>query len=189
MIKINRKGFTLVELLATITILGILSITAVIAYSKYKEKAKKQVYDTLAKSSMNAMEEYLMDNPAETASVTINKLFYEQYLERPADATDYSKECAGLVEATATTVTPTDKKLDIYDYTVTICCNNYEYQYNYKHDSDNEEKIEINDSSICSVIKSTTAEEKAAQAAAEAEAAAEAQTPQPDEPTDGEIEP
>lgn len=164
--KINNKGFSLVELLAVITILGILAGGAIVAYSKYKAKAKVQAYDTLAKSSMQAMEEYMMDHPNTTDPVTINTLYYEQYLERPTDASSSENECVGNVTAEHVPAPITDKKLDTYKYTINICCANYEYQYEYTPGNDEMPKKKMTETdtpTACSSIKTTTEAEKATQ--------------------------
>ena len=41
----NKKAFTMVELLGVLVILGILSGVSVTAVYKYKEKAQKQAYE------------------------------------------------------------------------------------------------------------------------------------------------
>ena len=59
----NNKGFTFVEILAVIVLIGILSSIAIIGVSRYRENAKNKDYEALAKSSYNAMEEYMMKHP------------------------------------------------------------------------------------------------------------------------------
>ena len=123
----NMRGYTLVEILATITILGILSTTAIIAYNRYRDKARVESYDTLAQSAVSAMEEYIMDNPEET-SVTFEELYEKNYLEEPIDSNNPGKKCEGKVSIKDTT-TESNTNLDINDYEVNLCCNNYNYTY------------------------------------------------------------
>ena len=61
--KLNNKGFTMVELMAAIAILGILTVAAITAVTQYVAYATKKGYDTLAKSASNAAEDYIMDYP------------------------------------------------------------------------------------------------------------------------------
>ena len=61
----NNKGFTFVEILAVIVIIGLLTGISIAAFSRYKENAIKSDYEALAKSSYNAMEEYIMNHPYE----------------------------------------------------------------------------------------------------------------------------
>ena len=51
--KLNKKGFSLVELLAAIVILAIMITLATVAYSRYRQHAKQQGYDTLVKRLPN----------------------------------------------------------------------------------------------------------------------------------------
>ena len=57
----DKKGFTLVELLAVIVILGILSTVGVISYGRYLDKARKQSYDAMFESIYDASQNYMMD--------------------------------------------------------------------------------------------------------------------------------
>jgi type IV pilus assembly protein PilA len=52
--KLNKKGFTLIELIVVIAILGILAAIAVPAYSKYKENASKAALAASAKVAYDA---------------------------------------------------------------------------------------------------------------------------------------
>lgn len=52
--KLNKKGFTLVELLAVIVILGVLMIVAIPAMSRYIENSRKDVYVNNAKRYISA---------------------------------------------------------------------------------------------------------------------------------------
>jgi len=124
----NNKGFTMVELLATITILGILTITAVIAYTRYLDKSKVKSHDTLAKSAYHAAINYYMEHPLATESISIRKLVEDDYLESDKDTTG-EKSCKGIVTKESTTTTP--NALDEDNYSVELCCANYNYTYSF----------------------------------------------------------
>jgi type IV pilus assembly protein PilA len=47
--KLNKKGFTLIELIVVIAILGILAAIAIPAYSQYKTNATKAANEAAAK--------------------------------------------------------------------------------------------------------------------------------------------
>ncbi len=47
--KLNKKGFTLIELIVVIAILGILAAIAIPAYSQYKEDAAEKALEASAK--------------------------------------------------------------------------------------------------------------------------------------------
>ena len=57
--KVNNKGFSLVEILAAIVILGVLMTLAANAYNVYKKDARQQAYDTMAKTATTAAENYM----------------------------------------------------------------------------------------------------------------------------------
>lgn len=94
---LNNKGFSLIELLAAVTILGILMLVAVVGYSKYIDKAKKDSIDVFNKSAISAAEEYFMDNPYED-SVTIDNLISGDYLEAPGEKVTDGKSYSGKIE-------------------------------------------------------------------------------------------
>ncbi len=122
----NNKGFSMVELLAVMAILSILSGIAIGAATRYQEKAKQQGYDTLVESAKLAAENYLMDHPS-TKSVNFDTLVNEGYLENAIDPGTKSSNCTGTVRI-AKGAKGTASKLSQNDYIVYICCTNYTYE-------------------------------------------------------------
>lgn len=119
----------MVELLAVIVILGILMTIGFAAYTRYRQKARQQAYDTMAKSATEAAEEYLMDNPKATV-VTFDELVEGEYLDTIQDPRNNSKDCSGKVVITKNE--SNDKKvLDVNTYKVSMCCKKYNYTYSY----------------------------------------------------------
>ena len=55
--KVDNRGFSFVEILAVIVIIGLLTGISIAAFSRYKENAIKGDYEALARSSYNAMVE------------------------------------------------------------------------------------------------------------------------------------
>ena len=138
----NNKGFSLIELLGVVTILGILMSLAMIAYTRYIEHSKKKAYETMIKSSISAMEEYLMDHPEEE-SVTFETLVNGEYLEYAADPSDKTKQCKGEVSID-TENEGTAGALDSNEYIVKICCANYNHTYTTKNKQNNkDDKCEL----------------------------------------------
>ena len=127
MVLKNRKGFSLVELLAVISIIGILSGVAMSAYSKYTSKATNKSYDLLAKSAIVSAESYLSANSYKS-EISFNELYTKSYLSNINDPGDTNKKCTGVVSVT--TNAASDNGLEKYDYSVTVCCpsNNYIYK-------------------------------------------------------------
>ena len=54
-IKINNKGFSFVEILAVIVLIGVLTGISIAAFSRYEDNAIKSDFEALARSSYNAI--------------------------------------------------------------------------------------------------------------------------------------
>ncbi len=123
----NNKGFTLIEIIASVTILGIISVISIVAYSNYLKQTKQKSYNTMAKSAASAAGEYVMDNMG-VESVTLEELVEKQYLEPPMDPENKDEKCTGKVDITYVhNVTGLEEET----YDVTICCALYTYQYHF----------------------------------------------------------
>ena len=138
--KLNKKGFSLVELLAAIAILAILMTLATQVYNTYKKKARQQAYDTMAKSTTTATTNYLMEN-TNVKYISLEDLKEKEYIDTLQDPRYKDKECSGIV---INKVMPgeTQKQLDILFQKVKLCCKNYKYQYDYTGDEVKVNKIE-----------------------------------------------
>ena len=77
----NRKGFTLVELLAVIVIIGLLSSIAIIAYNSFIDNARDRVYKTYENTMKAEAEMYLIDNPGMVPSVNGQRRIEIEQLE------------------------------------------------------------------------------------------------------------
>ena len=64
--KKNQKGFTLVELLIVIAIIGILAAIAIPQFSKYRQNAYRAVTKSDVKNAYTAVQAYVSDNPGVT---------------------------------------------------------------------------------------------------------------------------
>ena len=79
----NNKGFTLVELLATIAILGILSTVTIVSVTKYYEKSKENAVSAFEKNIVTTLESYvsmygseLFCSTCTNQSRTVQKCYY-----------------------------------------------------------------------------------------------------------------
>lgn len=118
----NSKGFSLVEVLAVIVILGIFTTVAIIAYSRYKENAVKQSYETMAKDAASAAEEYFMDY-INNDEVSIEDLVRYEYLSDTKDPANKDSTCTGRV-IRAFIISNDEDKLNTSEFTVVLECSN-----------------------------------------------------------------
>lgn len=58
----KNKGFTLIELMATITLLGILVTLGIVSVSKYLQQAREGAYTDFEKTLKSAATNYLIDH-------------------------------------------------------------------------------------------------------------------------------
>ena len=65
MSKLNKKGLTMVELLAVIVIIGILASITIVTYTKYINSSKQEKYQQNQKMIENAAKMYLQNNQDE----------------------------------------------------------------------------------------------------------------------------
>lgn len=123
----NNKGFTMIELLAVVTIMGILAVIAIPAVTKYITKGQNQAYETMKKSTYIAAENYMMDNPGmlevnETTSVTASKLVQLDYLEYLVDpaSKNSAKRCDEYPESKVVIERKYNGPDGLPDYTYTV---------------------------------------------------------------------
>ena len=95
----NKKGFTLVELIAVIVIVGILSSVAVISVSSLMNRFRNDYYERLEKSVEAASREYVSDHTNikyNGGSFTVSDLINNSYI---SDVKVYHKDknCNGNI--------------------------------------------------------------------------------------------
>ncbi len=125
--KKRKKGFTMVELLVTIIILGILTTLAYFGVSTILNRGSNSYYDSQENMLILAGREYFSDyrdklpkDIGKTASVTLDTLIKESYIAPVKDEDD--NDC-NRDKTTVTVQKITDKD---YQYYVTLVCDYYE---------------------------------------------------------------
>ena len=84
----NNKGFSMIELLGVIVIIGILAGLAIPAVTKYIGKTRDRAYDNIYESAYSAAQEKYMHDleNAERIDYEIVKDLYNQgYMDEPID--------------------------------------------------------------------------------------------------------
>ncbi len=69
-----KKGFTLVELLAIIVIIGILSTIGIAVYNNVQKEAKHKLYDEQLETIKSAVRTYITENEGKTLNVNGNNV-------------------------------------------------------------------------------------------------------------------
>lgn len=136
--KKNNKGFTLIEILAAITILAIISTMTVVAVNRYTIKTKNKTYETMEKSLCNAVNNYITNEGLEEDVADYGEygityeaidLMNEKYLEDLIDPEDKSVVCKAnvnvrLSDASLNGSLDSDELLE-YVYFVKLRCKRY----------------------------------------------------------------
>lgn len=148
----NKKGFTLIEILAAVAILGILSVVAIVGVNRYILSTRNRAYTQMAKSAYTAAEQYVMDYPSIAAdakkvnidngiryeigdfsdekSVDLAKLIEKGYLSSANDPVTKGKSCTGKVYV-GKIKSELIGGIDQYIYTIDICCDKYQARHTY----------------------------------------------------------
>ena len=80
----NNRGFTLIEIIAAVVIMGILSGVAVVAVNRFTQRARNRDYDTMTQSLYSAAQNCEMDG--NEACVGENPILLEnKYIENLTD--------------------------------------------------------------------------------------------------------
>ena len=123
----NQNGFTMVELLASIVIMGLLAAVAIGAISFLLDTAKKRYYESLEKTVILAGQSYYADNKSQlpkaigdSRKISLKTLVDKKYLDK---VVDYGKKDCTASDASYIKVFKYAK--DKYTYTVYLNCPSY----------------------------------------------------------------
>ncbi len=91
--RINKKGFTLIEMLGAVAILGIIATIGIVSVSKVIKSAHNKFDYTQYDSFMQAAETYFSDNksrlpltPMDWKEITLQELINKKYIEKMLDS-------------------------------------------------------------------------------------------------------
>ncbi|MBQ3435813.1 MAG: type II secretion system protein [Bacilli bacterium] len=121
----NNKGYTLIELLGTIAIIGILTYLAVAGVSKYVDKSKKETYANHEKTLKRATQNYMMDHLDSTGRIAASTLKDEGYLDNLEDPKSHTSCIPNTFVDVQASQAPNSFNTS-YTYTICLKCANYE---------------------------------------------------------------
>ena len=129
--KTNKRGFTVVELLVVLVILGILITLAYMGVSRYLNQARSTTYEDFEKNITSGVTNYLIDHSGsipsvgESLVVDVEKLVCEGYIEDLQDPRESSKTCNLDSYAIVKRNNDTSSNMDI-EYSACLKCSGYE---------------------------------------------------------------
>ncbi len=124
----NRKGFTMVELLATVVILGILAGVGVPLVYKNLNRARNSSYNHMLTGAYDAANNKILDESISCTSSSscvfkLKDLVDGGYLENLDDPAEHGSMCDGVIEVVPSSNTSTSLKS--YDYICYLKCSSY----------------------------------------------------------------
>ena len=125
--KKNEKGFSLVELLAVVVILGLLSAVAIIGVNSIIKNTEKKHYDTQRNTLKMAAQSYTQDNRSSlpktigsSTEITLKTLQEKKYVD------EIKNRQGATCDATKSYVKVFKYSKDGYNYTSYLVCPGYE---------------------------------------------------------------
>ncbi len=128
----NKKGFTMIELLATITLLGIMLTLAVVSVSKYLDQTKNTIYKDYEETLKSATTNYFLNhtgllpsvNDPNGTKVLATTLIDEGYLENMKDPKNNSLNCNNNSYVIVTRKDNVGFNMDL-EYKICLVCSKY----------------------------------------------------------------
>lgn len=120
----RNRGFTLIELIVTITIIGIVSLIATVSVNQFIKKSTDTAYKTIEETMKTAAEDYLLKGN-DIGKISVKKLVDEKFMPTPVDPKT-KKNCDSqnsYVEIKKEKVDGTIN--ENYTYKVCLICDNY----------------------------------------------------------------
>ena len=134
----NNKGFSMIELLGVIVIIGILFAVALPAVTKYIGKTRDRAYDNIYESAYSAAQgKYMNDLQTGNTEYNIKDLYDQGYMDEPIDPSNKGF-CDGKVFITE------DESTEVSEYTFKVklnCTNECREYYSGKKSSNNGKKV------------------------------------------------
>lgn len=123
----NNKGFTLLEVILVVAILGVITLIIVPSVSSLLNKNKSEQYENLKKSIISAAKMYVSDNRYDLGINCTNNIYqFTIELNKLVDASDLSSPV----------IDPRDKsEIELSNVVnITYNCSNKSFSYEYNYD-------------------------------------------------------
>ena len=133
----NNKGFSMIELLGVIVIIGIMAGLAIPAVTKYIGKTRNRAYDNIYESAYAAGQaKYMHDLEDTDQNYTIRDLYDQGYMDEPIDPSNKTF-CDGTVVITELdNDAASNLEISEYKYQVRLDCTNECREYYSGKDND-----------------------------------------------------
>lgn len=116
----NNKGFSLIEMLAAVVILGILGTIAVVGTTKYIKQSRDKAYIVMSQSIYEAAMNCQTKGDCSVKTYKTDELISSGYLEPLKNPISKNKDCSGSVEIVEKGSSSTEYKK--YQYKVSLGC-------------------------------------------------------------------
>lgn len=129
----KKNGFTMIELLAVIVIIGILSTVVIISVSRYLNNANNTAYTSMMDTIYEGSQNYIMDNIdlLEENKINITTDDLSAYIDELVNPKNKSTKCSANITITNTN---NNEQLSMNEltYEITLKCGNTEKKKIYK---------------------------------------------------------
>lgn len=115
----NNKGFSLIEMLATVVILGVLGTIAVVGTTKYINQSRKKAYVVMSQSIYEAAMNCQTKGNCTTGKYGSDELMKKGYIDELKNPISKNNQCFGYVNINESDPSKEYKK---YSYDVTLKC-------------------------------------------------------------------
>ncbi len=120
--KKNNKGFTLIEMLGAVVLLGILSTVAVVSVSRYLTKSRKNAFQIMEQSIYEAVKSCQIQNNCVAGNIYDTEfLINSGYLNSLKNPHSSQKDCSGSVTIKQVNEA-SDSEYQKYQYIVSLTC-------------------------------------------------------------------
>lgn len=119
----NNKGFTLIEMLGAVTLLGILGTVAIVGTSKYIASSRAKSYKMMSQSLYEAVENCAVEGKCSLpGTFNTSYLIDEGYLDRLKNPINKNNDCTGTILVTNNGASSVSLEYVDYKYKVTLNC-------------------------------------------------------------------